>query len=149
MRSTSIQETLPIRAATLVVAVSLSIAGCATSSRWPRPPSDLREADSVALERTCEGPCAGYRVVLSRTGRVRLDPRPIHDFRGDSTIPHGPVTTDSISPYDIQKILSTAEIIAFMRYQLISAPTSPCAALITPIVARLSLRSGCRAERCA
>jgi hypothetical protein len=125
MRSTSIEETLRIRAATLVVAVSVSIAGCATSSRWPQPPRDLREADSVALERTCEGPCAGYRVVLSRTGRVRLDPRPIHDFRADSMIPHGPVTTDSISPYDIQKILSTAEIIGFHALPADIRPDKP------------------------
>ena len=122
MRSTQfeVQLSVFVRSPVLFLALLVTFAaGCASRSRPPfhllREINFRRDADSVALERTrCFGECPIYRVLLSRSGRVRFNPgRPFLVWHPDSVLPIPPTQKDSVSPREFFEIAAFADMIGF------------------------------------
>jgi len=75
--------------------------------------ADFRSADSLALERTpCLGRCPVYRVILARSGHVRLEPGINRGYPDYATVP-APVRFDSIAPAQFEQLISAALAIRF------------------------------------
>ena len=113
MRSTHISVRLSAMRPALFLLLSTPLAPCAAPAQSSTPAADLRTADSLALERTpCLGRCPVYRVVVARSGRVRLEPGINRGYPDYATVA-APVHFDSLAPADVQELLRMAESIRF------------------------------------
>lgn len=112
LRSTAIPMRLSLVQSKFLLLAS-TLAACATS---PSPGADfsgLRAADSLALERSpCVGRCPVYRVVVSRSGRFRLEPGVNRGWPDYDTVVQS-ASIDSIPHTKVEELFSTAARIRF------------------------------------